>query len=111
MTLANFGQLIIYSSADTSDHFSINKIRESGDSSFVTVSHHIKNRLIHKEDQINIQYKADSVTTIGDKQSDHYVLKTLSHGKSTEWYPSGQIKSQGTFTFNKKNHSCPTKLV
>jgi hypothetical protein len=98
-----FGQLVIYDSKDTSDYFRVDTLRISGDSTFITVFHQIKDKLIQRESQIKIRYKGESSCNPSDPGSDLYVIKIISHGESIEWYPNGQMKSQGTFYFNKKN--------
>lgn len=102
LSLTSFGQLITYATPDTLDRFSIDTLRVSGDSSFVTVQHFNKGQLIHKEDQIIFRLKANSTNCNGDTGSDLYLIKTIFHGNSTQWYLNGQLKCNGTFTFNKK---------
>ncbi len=103
LSLTSFGQLIIYSTHDTSERYSIDTTKVSGDSSFVTVQHYKNGQLIHKEDQINIRIKANLKNFNEYKGSDLYAIKTIFHGNSTQWYLNGQLKCNGTFTYDKKN--------
>lgn len=103
ISLTCFGQLVIYSTQDTTDRFAIDTLRVSGDSSFVTISHINKGILIHKEDQIRIRFKGISTNCNGDMGADLYIIKTIFHGTSLQWYLNGLLKCKGTFTFDKKN--------
>ena len=103
INLTSFGQLIIYSNQDTTDHFAIDTLRVSGDSCFVRVSHVMNGILFHKEDQINIRHKATATNCNGEKGADVYTIKTIFHGNSMQWYLNGQLKSRGTFPHNNKN--------
>jgi hypothetical protein len=101
ISLFSFGQLIIYNTPDTSDRFTVDTNKVSGDSTFVTVRHFQKSKLIHQEAQLNLKVDIPhtSCNTNGPNLKAYIIF---SHGHSIQWYNNGQKMREGTFKLNTK---------
>jgi hypothetical protein len=91
--LNSFGQMIIYSCGkilpcDTSDHFTIDTIKISGDTTYILAKHFIGGHFLHQEEQLWIKNNSNE--------------SIFPNGHSIQWYASGQKKCEGTFKMGQK---------